>query len=305
MLRTNLDIPISKTKKMAIRHIWNKTNKYMTDGISLIQILGHNQLSSLKSNKSIQTTRDILIHQSKQKQNKVAISILHLQREMNNIQYHGLTSYIRQTFPHWVPNLSRSFITDNKISNSNLIKMTNVTKMANQTKVAKVAFMITSKQRLELMELGYTTKQIKSLIPMEANLILHHQLLPSSNFKEELKQLVDQYEKQQKEMNQVAITQNHSNMEIVDDLPKTLPKKLSVDSMESEINNDENIKWFEVVETISNKSDTQNCSVIGLYKTENEAIECCNIKESMHDKAKKNSSYKSLPRFYQVRPKQI
>ena len=76
-------------------------------------------------------------------------------------------------------------------------------------------------------------------------------------------------------------------MEIVDELPKILPKKISVDLIESEISNDEYINRFEVLETISNNDDTQNFSLIGLYETENEAIECCNIKQSMHDEAKK------------------
>jgi hypothetical protein len=68
------------------------------------------------------------------------------------------------------------------------------------TKVAKIAFMITTSMRNELTtRLQYDTNDIKTMAPIEASLILQHNVLPSDR-NSTVPILIEQYEKEQVEI---------------------------------------------------------------------------------------------------------
>jgi hypothetical protein len=68
---------------------------------------------------------------------------------------------------------------------------------------AKVAFMVTGRMKEQLLELGYTPDQIKQFKPIEASLLLEHNVPPEQQA-EQLPQLVQDYEIQQIQQAQEA-----------------------------------------------------------------------------------------------------
>jgi hypothetical protein len=126
-------------------------------------------------------TRTILINQARQA-NTVALSYLRVEREIGLVQYHGFMGYLRQHPRSWrssSSNRSASFGTTSATSNSTTTTTSPTQQQQHPPTKARVAFMITSSQRSSLQqELGYSEQQIKQLKPLEASLILEHQLSP-------------------------------------------------------------------------------------------------------------------------------
>ena len=118
--------------------------------------------------------RNVLVAEARQS-NRVATNLLTVQQQIGLMRYHGLMGYWRQRQGALqaagnAPTPSSSDAEMSTAAND---------KSSEKENVAQVAFMITTAMRKELSEnLSYTAENIKSLTPVDASLILHHQLKP-------------------------------------------------------------------------------------------------------------------------------
>mmetsp|Transcript_32317 Transcript_32317/g.65572 ORF Transcript_32317/g.65572 Transcript_32317/m.65572 type:complete len:406 (+) Transcript_32317:217-1434(+) len=165
---------------------------------------------------SIPSARDVLIRSSrKDNGNIVATSVLRLDREIGLVRYHGLGGYVnakggirgllvsgngaalttRSADSSGGFNLTRFLFgppsgrgrdsseasTGTDVTNNSIVSSALPQGSHNQKK-ARVAFMITSAQRMQLTsQLGYTATDIKSLRPLEVLLILEHGIEPGND----------------------------------------------------------------------------------------------------------------------------
>ena len=151
--------------------------------------------------------RNALVDQARQS-NLVANNILAMQQQFGLIRYHGLMGYWQQRQSALTANNSTggtnaataspfNFSTSTTASNATTGSSSISGGGGKQGNVAQVAFMITGAMRKEMSDnLGYTAEQIKGLTPVEASLILHHQVSPNEK-EEKLPGLVQAYEEEQ------------------------------------------------------------------------------------------------------------
>ena len=149
----------------------NRFQVWTRDGISLSKELWNNS-------RNYEEGRATLLSFANDKNNIWAISFFKIEKEINLLQYYGPIQYMK--------------LQQQSSSPSNTTTTTTTTTNNKEDmNTAKVAFMITSTQRKELQTmLGYTQNEIKSLNPTEAQIILQHQLPPTTEGQIKLKQLL-------------------------------------------------------------------------------------------------------------------
>lgn len=336
---------------------WISTRKVISDGTSLF-IMVMKQWQRSKPNKKI-SFKDIILNEARQNQNRVATSMLSIDREIGLMKYHGIPNYLRQysslrfiKFPSL--GMFPSSPSGDDVSRPSASPKSSLNASSATTPTppkAKVAFMITAAQRSQLIEMGYTASQIKKLKPIEALLILENQLIPpstcesesdegKSKLQKEIQKLVDEYEDEQRlhaeqvlakaeaeavadplttstlnEKDDEAKSQNDEKVEINNENQTDSTSHSITTSLNSiEPSKDEKqIEWFEVVEIINDETNETNeglpinskstTSVIGLFKSEEEANFCREIKEEMENRRQKDSNRKQKKRTFFIQPK--
>jgi len=152
---------------------------------------------------------------ARERNNSVATSLLHFEKEVQLVKYHGVFKYAKISFPSFFQRVkdklfyyhSGSVPLKNqeeaskpsvpKTSNSKT-KYYSMKESSNNKKVYDnpiVAFMITSTQKLELKELGFSSSDIKSMKPIDAYMILSHRIFPQEVAKR-LPKIMQDYHKQ-------------------------------------------------------------------------------------------------------------
>lgn len=237
--------------------VWNRTQRFGSDSVLLVSKLARSRSPS----------RDVLISQAK-KANTLATSLLRVEREANLIRYHGFLGYFRN-----VNAVTQKF---GFSSSSESLKGDQTTPTPAPSKnVARVAFMITTSQRLELSErLGFTPDQIKALKPIEATLILDHSLLPV-DVQTKLPSLVKDHQASlvEQKMSIEAATASLATKEpqststgLQEPKPDDATAKVSTAPLPLLQSSESTRLWHEVVEIKSGTTQT-----IGLFQCESEA----------------------------------
>lgn len=250
--------------------VWNRTQRFGSDSLLLVSKLARSP------------SRDVLISQA-QKANTLATSLLRVEREANLIRYHGFLGYFRN-----VNTVTRKLGFSS--SSKSLKGAETQTTPAPSKNVARVAFMITTSQRLELSErLGFTPDQIKALKPLEATLILDHSLLPV-DVETKLPSLVQDYRsslvEQKKSLEEATASlatkeQRFTGAGLQD--PKaddaSANSKITTASLPLLQSSESTRLWHEVVEIKSGTTQT-----IGLFQCESEAKLLQETKQGLAEK---------------------
>ena len=171
--------------------MWNKSRVLGSESFHLA--------TAMWKKRSGETARDVLVNQARF--NGVATSFLKIDREIGLYKYLGFAGYLREKQIGASNPLTRRLLsyggTNGGDGDPNGKKKDN-------KKVAKVAFMITSSQRLELSErLGYQPEDIKKLKPVEASLLLANNVTPGEK-DEKLGGLMQEYNEELARQHQQA-----------------------------------------------------------------------------------------------------
>lgn len=190
--------------------------------------------------------RNTLVTAAQSQGNQTAARLLHVDKEIGLLRYYGLMGYLREK--QWIQR------------NSNTTMRLKSTET--DPSKPKIAFMITSAMRKDLMEeLAYHETQIKQMTPLEASLILEHRVTPPEK-DERLPLLIYQYETEMeaqanKQRERARMEQEQLNAEDT--------------SQHQPLSNETTVQgtlWYEVVET--NDQDGSS-TVVGLYSNQAEA----------------------------------
>lgn len=212
--------------------------------------------------------RNTLIAQARA-HNQTAIQLLHADKQLSLIRYYGITNYLRE---------------HRQGSSKDGAGLTAVAgDETKKTNVARIAFMVTALQKEQLAQLGYHELDIKRLKPLEANLLLEHNVTPDQA-EAKLPTLLREYEEmerqeQEKRRLQMAMEQEQQREE---EGQQTIHKTASSSSHSSssiyavsssrssnemKASRETTRTWFEVVE-VAKDGDR---AVIGLYTSLEEA----------------------------------
>ena len=276
--------------KATLSMSWTKTiSSVGKDGYRLARALAKSARAKGITAQSSNVVRPILLDHARQS-NRVATSMLKVDKEVGLVRYWGLWGYVRQR----LSSSSASPAGDNAISNSS-----NSEKEENGKKV-RVAFMITSAMKSELTDqLGYDSEQVKKMTPVQASLLLNNKV-PSEEMesqlpilekknaeeeekeqqrrrKEEEKELQRKQEEEQLRMQQNVMpnTETSNGGGTVYELHRDSISTTTEDGFASANildSNNENAwgrgsSWYEVVETQPNGESSR----VGLYLVEEEA----------------------------------
>ena len=236
----------------------SQIKRSIKDSIILLNIYAKNRFSLQAKLKP--SLNSILLQEANEKNNIVAIFVLKTKKEYNLIKYKGVSNYLQDNDVNFnVTGYLRSIIyksNNNSIgvdnNNNNTIKKSNkiTTSSAsnnNNNNTAKVAFMITSLQKQELKDAGYDTRQIKKLKPLEASLILQHQILPQNHTKD-VERLVSIYHKEQEE--EIKKMNQQQNI------------------LQQETDDEDGNCWYEVVQSIEENNNKDTNSINNIITTE-------------------------------------
>ncbi len=138
--------------------------------------------------------------------NRLAISFLKIDKEIGLVKYWGLAEYLRQneffSFSFWSSRLLKQKEHNNSGGTDNIdLTSTNGNEAsetpANSASTARVAFMITSSMKRDLVDgLGYQASVVKGMTPQQASLVLHHRLEPGS-YEDHILELETAFEEEQ------------------------------------------------------------------------------------------------------------
>ena len=293
MLNDSLSVMVRMSSWITTRcsQVWNKSRVLGSESFHLA--------TAMWKRGTGETKRDVLFHQARF--NGVATSFLKLDREVGLYKYFGLIGYLREKQIGASNPLTRRLLS---YGSTNGGDGDPCGKKKNNKNAAKVAFMITSNQRLELSErLGYQSDDIKKLKPVEASLLLANNVTPDEKdaklggliqeYNEELSrqhqqakleaeklQLDEQLQSWSPEMTETETTADEQQKTLLLDEVKQA-------AMEEAENTDEGTgtgsakMWYEVVET--KVSDGSNIPV-ALYQDEEEAKLCLELKEGFAER---------------------
>ncbi len=154
--------------------------------------------------------------------NSMAISFLKIDKEIGLVKYWGLAEYLRQNRGLFsFSSLSSRLLTqkaDTATSDSTDIASTDENdssqKAANNSATAKVAFMITSSMKRDLVDgLGYQASVVKGMTPQQASLVLHHRLAPDS-YEEQISELETAFAEEQQRQREELEEQQRKQQEL-------------------------------------------------------------------------------------------
>jgi hypothetical protein len=125
------------------------------------------------------SVRDVFLHQARSDPpNALAIQLLHLDKEWNNLRYFGISKYLQQKREGGSA-LPRISWLNSSSSSSNSLTSAIPRPQEPAKPSARIPFIITSSMKSRLEELGYLTEDLKTLTPLQATLLLEHQIAPS------------------------------------------------------------------------------------------------------------------------------
>lgn len=227
--------------------------------------------------------RDVLLSAAKEHRNRVATSVLNADRELGLFRYYGLYEYVRKKNVPWIETLRQKTFSLRSTTAATLTTTTTATSSTitddngnnenkerkNSKKVAKVAFMITSLQRSRLFAMGYAPEFVKRLKPIEALLILEHDLSPESVLKTEdneenvLERLVRENAEMQQREREAALlnTTSGDNGKLSDSVSSAHPSMSSSSSISDDINTQQHLllqSEQEDTNTFSEKKEHSN-----------------------------------------------
>ena len=264
---------------------------------------GIHLLSAMLKREHGQAARDVLVANARLR-NSVATSFLKIDKEIGLVQYWGFVGYLRekQIGASWHPTAKR-LLYGSSASNGGKNGGDNdpdEPKTKDKKQVARVAFMITSTQRAELSErLGYDADHIKQLNPVEASLILRHNVSPE-DVNDRLAGLVQDYNEQQAQLHQEAKWEAER---VARQRLETVEQEVEGNQvfLEEEFSATESAAtaklWYEVVET---RVADGSAIPVALYKDEDEAKLCLELKEGFADRRAREKNEK-LSTTYTIR----
>ena len=240
--------------------------------------LGYDSMQLLSNVvRSSSSVKDVVVDQARQS-NRAAVLWLNLEKEAGLIRYHGFVGYLKKQRN----NVLVAGWTTSRFGSTKAMEQHNPSSQTpkQQQSVAKVAFMITAAQKSELSNtLGYSTEQIKKLKPVEAALILQHQI-PPADPEGQLPQLLTEHNNNallsSQSQQQPKQTQAKQEDAEIDLLNESFLEKAPTPSSVLSRNHSRNDLWFEVVETAEDGTET----IHGLYRDEEEANVCLDWKET-------------------------
>ena len=253
----------------------NRLNRVGRDGYLLLE-------AYLRDRPSTLSVKPLLLDQARES-NSVANSILQMDKQIGLVRYYGVMGYFREQLKKKTP----------VTTTTQAFKSTDVA-----PSTARIAFMITEKMKQELREtLGYENEEIKQMTPLQASLILHHQIKPESK-EERLPTLEQEYQEQkEKEQEERRLQVEQEELRLQKEQFKSSTRKDK--AAESSISNDQIVgslhsnrssnymstntllfssnsssdgfgnSWFEVVQV---NQETNEIIRVGLYQDENEAL---------------------------------
>lgn len=153
--------------------------------------------------------------------NSMAISFLKIDKEIGLVKYWGLAEYLRQNQGFFsFSSLSSRLLNQkphndgsNSINNAS-IDENDASKPTNTAATAKVAFMITSSMKRDLVDgLGYQASVVKGMTPQQASLVLHHRLGPDS-YEEQISDLETAFAEEQQRQREELEAQRKQQEEL-------------------------------------------------------------------------------------------
>lgn len=179
--------------------------------------------------------KTVLLQQARQDNNHTAVQMLHMEKEVGLIRYHGVVPYLQQQEWSWMKRLlpsagSSGFSSSSSSSrdwrtNSSLTQ--SQSSPENNTKVAQVAFMITSRMKMELMDdLGYTEEQVRSMTPLVAGLVLDERVAPGE-YESRMPQLVQEAEERLAKDRAAKTAASSSSSSATETVATTYPSTMS------------------------------------------------------------------------------
>ena len=227
-------------------------SRYVHDGINLskaIAVVAAKRRTTQQQQQqqvASELLKSVLLEQSRHgpRPNKLAISILRIEQAYGLMKYMGFMEYTKQQI---IPNIIRSTSSSNSNSNSNSNGNSISTNhdhdsnnkiknnYQNKNTVAKIAFMVTSSMKRDLMDgLNYDENEIKKMTPKRASWVLHHRIDPTvydaqisileeeEEREEEQQRKILEQQQQQVQQEQIKEQQQQSKQQ-QQDLTKDIP----------------------------------------------------------------------------------
>ena len=226
-------------------------SRYVHDGIELskaIAVVAAKRRTTQQQQQqqvASELLKSVLLEQSSgPRPNKLAISILRIEQAYGLMKYMGFMEYTKQQI---IPNIIRSTSSSNSNSNSNSNGNSISTNhdhdsnnkiknnYQNKNTVAKIAFMVTSSMKRDLMDgLNYDENEIKKMTPKRASWVLHHRIDPTvydaqisileeeEEREEEQQRKILEQQQQQVQQEQIKEQQQQSKQQ-QQDLTKDIP----------------------------------------------------------------------------------
>jgi hypothetical protein len=168
---------ISHDSMTLSRALWAARNKTSSSGFTMMT-----------------TLKPVLLDQARQS-NRVATSLLRIEKGYGWLKYLGIRGCIQQ----YIRILSSPFSSGGSLSDSSAPLDVHNNGAINTFSKTTIAFMITTSMKQKLQEtMGYSMDQIKKMTPLQASLVLNHQV-PPADFGEQLPLLEKEYEQEQEE----------------------------------------------------------------------------------------------------------
>lgn len=272
-----------------LNQVWNKTRLLGIDGFHLF--------AAFIRKDSSQSWRDVVVNNARN--NAVASSFLLVDKEVGLFQYYGFMGYLRekQIGASWHPTARRMMYGSCIDGSGGDPKKDSDENGKEKKQVARVAFMITSTQRAELSErLGFSADAIKELTPLQASLILTHDVSPDEVDKK-LDGLVQEYNDELARQHQLAKLEAEkvaASQSVEAETEQTRSSDQTIDEthdtllLDGETNRitpiGESKHWYEVVET---RVSDGSAIPVALYQSEEEAKLCMDLKQGFSERRAK------------------
>jgi hypothetical protein len=246
--------------------------------------------------------KPVLLEQASKNSNRVALSILKMDKEIGLVRYWGWMGYIRQRV--------RPLMTTTTTPTT-----TSIDDNDNSDNKKKIAFMITTSMKQELQDTyKYTVDDVKKMTPLQASLVLNHQISPE-DYDDKVPALQEEHEKEQEqvrllEKENIEIRQQEEEeeqrrrqqqekeqqmMTMKGEYILTTPDSATSSSASPEvlaaaigIQSEMKDTWYEVVEVKPNGERIRQ----GLYPNTEEAQEGLETREMIRDRQKEKDEHR-------------
>jgi hypothetical protein len=266
----------------------------------------HQQQQGLQQRQHLSSIfKPVLLEQASKNSNRVALSLLKMEKEIGLVRYWGWMGYIRQRV--------RPLMTTTTTPTT-----TSIDDNDNSDNKKKIAFMITTSMKQELQDTyKYTVDDVKKMTPLQASLVLNHQISPEE-YDDKVPTLQEEYEKEQEQARllekekiekqqqeeeaeeqqrrqQQQEKEQQKMMTMKDNYILTTPDSATSSSASPEvlaaaigIQSEMKDTWYEVVEVKPNGERIRQ----GLYPNEEEAQEGLETREMIRDRQKEKDEHR-------------